>query len=104
MNYQGLGDWLAQIEQNFNAERTGASIFCRFREAASSSEFILSCSQDLRMTFKCELEYIKSCDTTSSSLFGSKLVRRDNSRKAHVEALTVNDRPCYSRLSPAKAN
>jgi hypothetical protein len=40
MNYQGLGDWLAQIEQNFNAERTGASIFCRFREAASSSEFI----------------------------------------------------------------
>jgi len=43
MNDQGLGDGLAQIEQNFNAERSGASTFCRFREAVSLAEFILSC-------------------------------------------------------------
>ena len=52
--------------------------------AVLEKQFILSCLEDLRMTFKCELDYTKSCDTTSSSLFGSKLVRTDNSRKRHM--------------------
>jgi hypothetical protein len=83
MNDQGLGDWLAQIEKTSMLNEAEHLLFAVL-EAVSSAEFILSCLEDLRMTFKCELDYIQSWDTMCSSLFGSKLVKTDNSRKRHM--------------------
>lgn len=82
MNDQGLGDWLAQIEQNFNAERSGASTFCRFRSSFFGGvypELFGGPQNDIQVRAG-----LQSWDTMSSSLFGSKLVKTDNSRKRHM--------------------
>jgi hypothetical protein len=56
MNDQGLRDWLAQIEKTSMLNEAEHLLFAVL-EAVSSAEFILSCLEDLRMTFKCELDY-----------------------------------------------
>jgi hypothetical protein len=82
MNDQGLGDWLAQIEKTSMLNEAEHLLFAVL-EAVSSAEFYPELFGGPQNDIQVRAG-LQSWDTMCSSLFGSKLVKTDNSRKRHM--------------------